>query len=116
MDQPFSPSAPLLLTVRKSPTVTQLWLNGTMVEQDLVDFTYSNQPAREMHIGGAAGSMSQGISDSGHDHLTGSIHTVAQYTSNLSQSDRQRVEGILAWNYGIQSVLPSDHPFKNAAP
>jgi hypothetical protein len=116
MDQPFSPSAPILLTIRKSPIVTQLWLNGTMVEQEFVDFTYSNQPAREMHIGGAVGSMSHGISDSGHDHLTGSIHTVAQYTSNLSQSDRQRVEGIMAWNYGIQSVLPANHPFKNAAP
>ncbi len=69
-----------------------------------------------MHVGGAVGTMSHGMSDPGHDHLTGSIHTLAQYTSNLSQSDRQRVEGILAWNYGIESVLPSDHPFKNAAP
>ncbi len=116
MDQPFSRSAPLLLTIRKSPILTQLWLNGTMVEQEFVNFTYSNQPAREMHVGGAVGTMSHGMSDPGHDHLTGSIHTLAQYTSNLSQSDRQRVEGILAWNYGIESVLPSDHPFKNAAP
>jgi hypothetical protein len=116
MDQPFSPSAPLLLLIRKSPIITQLWFNGSMVQQEYVSFTYSNQPPREMHIGGAVGSMSSGFSDSGHDHLTGSIHSVVQYTSNLSQSDRQRVEGILAWNYGIQSVLPVNHPFKNAAP
>jgi hypothetical protein len=116
MDQPFSPTAPLLLQIRKSPILTQLWMNGTMVQQEYVNFTYSNQPAREMHVGGAVGSMSSGYSDNGHDHFTGSIHAVAQYNSNLSQSDRQRVEGILAWNYGIQSVLPSTHPFKNAAP
>ncbi len=118
MDQPYDAyiGAPLLLTIRKSPTLTQLWMNGVMVEQEMVNFTYSNQIPREMHIGGAAGSMSIGFSDSGHDHLQGAIHTVAQYTSNLSQSDRQRVEGILAWDYGIQSVLPSNHPFKNAAP
>lgn len=118
MDQDYSTrcNAPLLLTVRKSPTLTQLWFNGTMVEEEFVNFTYSNQVPREMHIGGAVGSMSSGYSDCGHDHLTGSIHTVAQYTSNLSQSDRQRAEGIMAWNYGIQSNLPADHPYKNAAP
>jgi hypothetical protein len=118
MDRPFDTlvGAPLLMLVRKSPIITQLWLNGTMVEEEFVSFTYSNQAPREMHIGGAVGSMASGITDIGHDHLTGSIHTVAQYTSNLSQSDRQRVEGILAWNYGIQSVLPASHPFKTIAP
>ena len=118
MDRPFDTlvGAPLLMLVRKSPIITQLWLNGTMVEEEFVSFTYSNQAPREMHIGGAVGSMASGITDIGHDHLTGSIHTVAQYTSNLSQSDRQRVEGILAWNYGIQSILPASHPFKTIAP
>ena len=118
MDQPFDPyiGAPLLIMIRKSPLVTQLWFNGNLVEQEFVSFSYSNQAPREMHVGGAVGSMSSGFSDSGHDHLTGSIHAVAQYTSNLSQSDRERVEGILAWNYGIQSVLPANHPFKNSAP
>jgi hypothetical protein len=108
------------ILIPKNTLRMEMWKASRAIEKGndvhFVDFTYSNQPAREMHIGGAVGSMSHGISDSGHDHLTGSIHTVAQYTSNLSQSDRQRVEGIMAWNYGIQSVLPANHPFKNAAP
>jgi hypothetical protein len=118
MDQPLPSSTPtpLLLTLRKSEYTTQLWFNGQMVQEECVQFTYSNQVPREMHIGGAVGSMSSGFSDSGHDHLSGAIQTVVQYTSNLSQSDRQRVEGILSWQYGIQSNLPAEHPFKNAAP
>jgi hypothetical protein len=118
LDQSFSnfTGAPLLVALRKSPLYTQLMINGRVVQEDCVNFTYSNQTPREMHIGGAVGSLAHGFSDSGHDHFTGSIHTVVQYTSNLSQSDRQRVEGILTWNYGIQSILPLDHPFRNAAP
>ncbi len=34
----------------------------------------------------------------------------------LSDDERQRVEGILAWRYGIESKLSSDHKYKNAPP
>ena len=29
---------------------------------------------------------------------------------------RQKIEGYLAWKWGLQSKLPSDHPYKNRAP
>jgi len=29
---------------------------------------------------------------------------------------RQKIEGYLAWKWGLTSSLPSDHPYKNAAP
>lgn len=118
LDEPFSTltSSPILLQIRKSPTVCQMFLNGTLVESQTVNFTYSNQNAREMWIGGAAGTMSSGQSDSGSDHFQGAIHSIAQYSSNLSVEDRQKVEGILAWTYGIQNVLPASHPFRNSSP
>lgn len=34
----------------------------------------------------------------------------------IGAGDRQKVEGWAAWQYSLQSVLPSDHPYKNAAP
>ena len=37
-------------------------------------------------------------------------------TSNLSTTERQKMEGYLAWKWGIQSSLPAGHPYKNAAP
>lgn len=36
--------------------------------------------------------------------------------SDLSISDRQKIEGWAAWRYGLQADLPVDHPYKDAAP
>jgi hypothetical protein len=118
VDQQYSTltSAPILLQIRKSPNICQMYLNGTLVESQGVDFTYNNQYSREMWIGGAAGTMCSGQSDSGSDHFQGAIHSIAQYTSNLNTSDRQKVEGILAWTYGIQNVLPASHPYRTSSP
>lgn len=118
MDQSFSTltSAPILLQIRKSPGVCQMYLNGTLVEAQTTDFTYSNQPAREMWIGGGAGLMNSGQSDCGSDHFQGAIQAIVQYNKVLSIDDRQKVEGILAWTYGIQNVLPASHAYRNSRP
>ena len=34
----------------------------------------------------------------------------------MSIEDRQKLEGYLAWKWGLQASLPSDHPYKSAAP
>jgi len=34
----------------------------------------------------------------------------------LSSANRDRLEGYLAWKWGLQGNLPSDHTYKNAAP
>lgn len=118
LDQSFSTltSAPILMHIRKTGTMSQMYLNGSLVQTEYTNFTFSNQPAREMFIGGAAGTLASGTSDIGTDHLQGSIHTIAQYNQILSQADRQKVEGILAWTYGIQNVLPASHPYANSRP
>lgn len=38
------------------------------------------------------------------------------YNPQISDADRQSVEGYLAWKWGAQSMLPSDHPYKAAPP
>lgn len=37
-------------------------------------------------------------------------------TPELSNSDRERVEGYLAWKWGLVASLPANHPYKNTAP
>ena len=37
-------------------------------------------------------------------------------SSNTSIENLEKVEGWLAWTYGLQGRLPSTHPYKNAAP
>jgi len=38
------------------------------------------------------------------------------YGSVLTATQRQTIEGYLAWKWGLQSTLPAGHPFKTAAP
>lgn len=120
LDQPIDTllgNAPILLQIRKSPTSCQMYLNGTLVQNQATNFSFSNQPPRFAYVGGAAGTLNSSTwADPGSDHFQGGLHTIVQFNSNLITADRQRVEGILAWQYGIQSVLPANHPFKNARP
>lgn len=48
--------------------------------------------------------------------FSGTIHEVLILTDNASQSDRETVEGYLAWKWGLAANLPVGHPYKSAAP
>ena len=41
---------------------------------------------------------------------------VIYYNVQLSDANRQKVEGYLAWKWGLQANLPVGHPYKSAAP
>ena len=44
------------------------------------------------------------------------IGEVIIYNKLVSTTERQQVEGYLAWKWGLVSNLPSNHPYKNAPP
>lgn len=44
----------------------------------------------------------------------GHICEVLIYTQNVSLTERQQIEGYLAWKWGLQSQLPSYHPYKTS--
>lgn len=46
----------------------------------------------------------------------GSISEIVMTFSALSTFDRQKLEGYLAWKWGMQGDLPSGHPYKDAQP
>jgi hypothetical protein len=48
--------------------------------------------------------------------LFGSINEILVYNITLNTTQRQTVEGYLAWKWGVQASLPAGHPFKTAAP
>ena len=48
--------------------------------------------------------------------LDGKIAEVIFTNAALSTTNRQLIEGYLAWKWGLTSSLPNDHPYKNAAP
>jgi hypothetical protein len=45
-----------------------------------------------------------------------SIHELLVYNTVLTIPERQRVEGYLAWKWGLNSKLPSTHPYFDVAP
>jgi len=46
-------------------------------------------------------------------YLDGNISEILVYDSALSNTDRQNIEGYLAWKWGLQALLPASHPYNN---
>jgi hypothetical protein len=46
----------------------------------------------------------------------GFMSEIVVYNTSLSTADRQSVEGYLSWKWGLQTNLPSTHPYYSAAP
>jgi hypothetical protein len=46
----------------------------------------------------------------------GPIGEIVITNTALSTTDRQRLEGYLAWKWGLEASLPADHPYKNSPP
>jgi hypothetical protein len=44
------------------------------------------------------------------------ISEVLMFNSTLSTTDRQKLEGYLAWKWGTVASLPAGHPYKNSPP
>ena len=48
--------------------------------------------------------------------LDGAFGEIVFIQSAVSLSNRQKLEGYLAWKWGLQANLPVGHPYKNAPP
>ena len=80
-------------------------LHGALMLSGPVSVSYTGGTTTE--IGGALGAQ----------YLTnGYINEVIAYNSVLGTTQRQLVEGYLAWKWGLTSSLPSTHPFKSVPP
>jgi hypothetical protein len=44
------------------------------------------------------------------------LFEVLMFNSTLSTTDRQKLEGYLAWKWGTVASLPAGHPYKNSPP
>lgn len=83
------------------------FLNGTAFTTSGTTVTGANTSATIAHIG---------TLNVGSPNLNGVIYEILYYNSTLSTNQRQLIEGYLAWKWGLQGSLPSNHPFRNAPP
>ena len=90
-----------LMSAVFSGTVLTPYLNGT--SQNTKTATSPRGAVTSLSIGGNA-------------NWIGDIAEIIIYDSALSTSERQQVEGYLAWKWGLVSNLPATHPFKKIRP
>jgi hypothetical protein len=76
------------------------WVNGGNTSYS---GTIANTAGRTTNIGSSGATINY-------------IYEVNIYNQSLTPYNRQKVEGYLAWKWGIQSNLPTSHPFRAAAP
>jgi hypothetical protein len=74
--------------------------------------TFTKTPS----TGNPAFPLSLGSLGNGVTPTLGYIAEVVICDAVLSSTDREKVEGYLAWKWGLESNLPSGHPYENAAP
>ena len=100
-----------------SPSVSnfQTWRIVAVTVGSSVLRPYVDGTAQNTKTGTTAPFSNFYIGDSGQIYI-GDIGEIIVYNSVLTNTQRQQVEGYLAWKWGLQSNLPGDHPYKAAAP
>ena len=95
--------------VNHSTTTLTGWINGTQFGNNTSFQTIGSteNDAGDAYIGGS------GIAT---NFWAGTIFEIVVVHSAASVSDRQTIEGYLAWKWGLQANLPASHPYKFAAP
>ena len=83
--------------------------------------TYVNSSFQTAGNSDTTNSTSTGLTNRGLGYeatasATGDYAEAAMYQSALNDVARRKLEGYLAWQWGLQSSLPSDHPYKTVAP
>jgi hypothetical protein len=86
------------------------WLNGTR-------FTSDGTTVGNMNITLSANAyIGASIFGATSYRYIGDIQEFLYYSGSLSTSQRQTIEGYLAWKWGQQTSLPGDHLYKSVAP
>lgn len=81
----------------------ELAVNGSVVATNTVAFTVANPPNS---IG----------SNQSTNKFAGLFAELVLVNAQVSLDNRQRMEGYLAWKWGLQGNLPVGHPYKNSPP
>ena len=95
----------------------------------LYNFTFDSTASAYIYYNGALsgsrngatsytgnGTINVGGSDGVHEMYNGNINEVLIYNSVLSAVQRQKIEGYLAWKWGLQASLSGSNPYKYDLP
>jgi len=101
-------NTPCLFGIVASGTLWNEWVNGgTQTFSYSVSNDFRNVNTTKFFIGGRWDQVT---------NLTGYVAETIVYSGVLNISDRQKVEGYLAWKWGIRTSLPGSHPYYSVQP
>lgn len=89
-------------------TGREIWLNGTLATSDLNSATLTSNAGTSLFNMSSTGILTE--------YGDGHTRELLSYTRFLNSGDRQKVEGYLAWKWGLQGNLPVGHAYNSAAP
>ena len=122
---PFTNSVDFIMNDTRITAIENSWLDNVV---RLLNYTYNGTTMNAWFDGStfstpltASFSTFGAINIGGIDDFTirrfaGDLAETIIVSSVTSTTDRQLIEGYLAWKWGLQANLPNDHPYKNAAP
>lgn len=100
-------STPFQSSYIKTPTNWNVFLNGTVISGPIAD-TSSPTGTFNFRIGAEMSNA---------QYAASAVYGEFVVTRGaLSTDNRQRLEGYLAWKWGLEANLPSGHPYKNSPP
>ena len=91
--------------IQVSSTSVVYTFNGTAYSTTLTNSININSNS-DIQIGGVNGA----------ENLYGYMDEVIIFNTNISVSDREKIEGYLAWKWNTQAKLPVAHPYYSIAP
>jgi antitoxin component YwqK of YwqJK toxin-antitoxin module len=106
----------LELIVNQTSNIDYAYQNGTFLKSVSItdSYNYENN-ACVMLIGAYNNGQGTGV-QAGY-FLSGNIAEIVAFKGvDLTDTNRQRVEGYLAWKWGIATLLPTDHPYRYMSP
>ena len=108
-----------------TPTNNQLYIysyvkngaNGSLLVNGGV-FSNTSSTLTTTNFGSTSYTLNVGtyVNDPVNFNMKGNTCEIIFFSSALSISQQQQIEGYLAWKWGLQGSLPATHPFKSAAP
>ena len=93
-----------------SSDVTPLWVtNGTsntFTTTNNYTTANSNYPVNYVVMGGYSSTLV------GSRNFNGTVYEMLLYSRSLTVTERQQIEGYLAWKWGLIASIPTGHPYK----
>lgn len=107
---PSTPTSPHFMSICRTGTTKDSWT----IHQDGNSLTPVTSGESAINVGNSPFYVGSFVN--GAFKFTGIMSEVIVIPSNVTNTYRTKIEGYLAWKWGLQANLPSDHPYKSSAP